>query len=197
MWHPIEQCAAVSVVIRRCDPNSDSPRGTLPVLVPHQGSVMLPTRMRTTVEPLEGNKVKLSVEVDEAEIEPAIEDAFKQLAREVRIPGFRPGKVPRGCSRRGSVSPTPGSRRCRTSSPAITCGPSGRRTSTPSPSLRSTSLAGEESGDISFEATVEVRPTIEVEGYGGIQVTFPSPDRQRRGRRPGDGPPAVVGRGAA
>ena len=51
--------------------------------------------MRSTVEPLEGNKVKLSVEVDASEFEPAVDAAFKKIAREVRLPGFRPGKAPR------------------------------------------------------------------------------------------------------
>ena len=51
--------------------------------------------MKAVVEPLEGNKVKLSVEVDEQEFEKALDAAFRKIAREVRIPGFRPGKAPR------------------------------------------------------------------------------------------------------
>src|SRR5262245_54384990 len=51
--------------------------------------------MRTTVEPLEGNKVKLSIEVDVDEFDKAIDAAFRKIAREVKIPGFRPGKAPR------------------------------------------------------------------------------------------------------
>src|SRR5436305_7241568 len=51
--------------------------------------------MRSTVEPLEGNKVKVSVEVDEAEFDKAIDAAFRKIARETKIPGFRPGKAPR------------------------------------------------------------------------------------------------------
>ena len=51
--------------------------------------------MKSTVEPLEGNRVKLSVEVDEQEFEKALDSAFRRIAREVRIPGFRPGKAPR------------------------------------------------------------------------------------------------------
>src|SRR5579863_7562270 len=51
--------------------------------------------MKAVVEPLEGNKVKLSIEVDEQEFERDIDAAFKRIAREVRIPGFRPGKAPR------------------------------------------------------------------------------------------------------
>lgn len=33
--------------------------------------------------------------------------------------------------------------------------------------------AGEESGPVTFEATVEVRPSIEIEGYGGLTVIVP------------------------
>src|SRR5690606_28727175 len=51
--------------------------------------------VKSTVEPLEGNKVKCSDEVDEDEFDKAIDDAFRKIAREVRLPGFRPGKAPR------------------------------------------------------------------------------------------------------
>src|SRR5580698_10403263 len=44
--------------------------------------------MRATAEPMEGNLVRLSVEVDEPEFDRA-------LGETVRVPGFRPGKVPR------------------------------------------------------------------------------------------------------
>src|SRR5437868_11872065 len=51
--------------------------------------------MRSTVEPLEGNKVKVSVELEEGEFDKAIDAAFRKIARQTRIPGFRPGKAPR------------------------------------------------------------------------------------------------------
>ncbi|MEM9517579.1 MAG: trigger factor family protein, partial [Actinomycetota bacterium] len=51
--------------------------------------------MKSSVEPLEGNKVKLYVEVEEDEFERDIDRAFKEIAKEVRLPGFRNGKVPR------------------------------------------------------------------------------------------------------
>src|SRR5438128_10030046 len=51
--------------------------------------------MQSTVESVEGNKVKLRVTVSAGEFERAIDAAFRKLAREVRIPGFRPGKAPR------------------------------------------------------------------------------------------------------
>ena len=51
--------------------------------------------MKTSVEELEDNKVKLSIEVEEQEFEKAVDAAFRKIAREVNIPGFRPGKAPR------------------------------------------------------------------------------------------------------
>ena len=51
--------------------------------------------MKSAVESLEDNKVKVSVEVDETEFDKAMDAAFRRISREVRIPGFRPGKAPR------------------------------------------------------------------------------------------------------
>ena len=51
--------------------------------------------MRATAAPEEGNKVRLTVEIDETEMDEALDDVMKRLSREVRVPGFRPGKVPR------------------------------------------------------------------------------------------------------
>jgi trigger factor len=51
--------------------------------------------VKSSVETLEGNKVKVYVEVDEAEFDKDIDAAFKTIAREVKLPGFRNGKVPR------------------------------------------------------------------------------------------------------
>ena len=51
--------------------------------------------MHSTVEALEGNKVNVNISVDETEFERDVEVAFRKLARQVRIPGFRPGKAPR------------------------------------------------------------------------------------------------------
>ena len=51
--------------------------------------------MKSSVEVLEDNKVKVYVEVEEAEFDKDIDKAFKLLAKEVNLPGFRAGKVPR------------------------------------------------------------------------------------------------------
>lgn len=51
--------------------------------------------VKTTLEPLDGNKVKLTVELDQSEFDASIDLAFKKIAHEVRLPGFRAGKAPR------------------------------------------------------------------------------------------------------
>ncbi len=50
--------------------------------------------MKTTLSEREGNTVKLAVEVSGEELQEAFDARLKQLSREVRIPGFRQGKVP-------------------------------------------------------------------------------------------------------
>jgi len=51
--------------------------------------------VRSTVEPLEPTKVRISVVVEADELTPAIDRTARRLGREVKVPGFRKGKVPR------------------------------------------------------------------------------------------------------
>lgn len=50
--------------------------------------------MKTDLEELSPTRVRLTVEVPFDELEPSIDAAYKKVARQVRVPGFRPGKVP-------------------------------------------------------------------------------------------------------
>ena len=50
---------------------------------------------KTHVEGTEDSRSKLTVTVEAEKVDAAIKAAFKKLAKEVRIPGFRPGKAPR------------------------------------------------------------------------------------------------------
>ncbi len=50
--------------------------------------------METQVEELDGNRVRLSVEVPGHDVRHAVDHAAADLAGSVRIPGFRKGKVP-------------------------------------------------------------------------------------------------------
>ncbi|MGA8455695.1 MAG: trigger factor [Streptosporangiaceae bacterium] len=50
--------------------------------------------MKTDVEELSPTRVKLTIEVPFEELKPNVDRAYREVARQVRIPGFRPGRVP-------------------------------------------------------------------------------------------------------
>jgi trigger factor len=51
--------------------------------------------VRSTLESVEPTKVRINVVVEPDELRPAIDRTTRRLSREVRVPGFRKGKVPR------------------------------------------------------------------------------------------------------
>ncbi|MBO0814288.1 MAG: trigger factor [Actinobacteria bacterium] len=50
--------------------------------------------MKTDVEELSPTRVKLTIEVPFEELKPSLDKAYREVSRQVRIPGFRPGHVP-------------------------------------------------------------------------------------------------------
>jgi trigger factor len=50
--------------------------------------------VKSTVENLSPTRVRLAVEVPFADLKPSLDKAYKAIAQQVRVPGFRPGKVP-------------------------------------------------------------------------------------------------------
>jgi trigger factor len=50
--------------------------------------------VKSSVEQLTPTRVRINVEVPFTELEPDFQRAYKELAKQVRLPGFRPGKVP-------------------------------------------------------------------------------------------------------
>jgi len=50
--------------------------------------------VKSTVEQLSPTRVRINVEVPFTELQPDFERAYKELAKQVRLPGFRPGKAP-------------------------------------------------------------------------------------------------------
>ncbi|MFZ0047779.1 MAG: trigger factor family protein, partial [Streptosporangiaceae bacterium] len=50
--------------------------------------------MKTDVEELSPTRVKMTIEVPFEELKPNLDKAYREVARQVRIPGFRPGRVP-------------------------------------------------------------------------------------------------------
>jgi len=50
--------------------------------------------VKTDVEELSPTRVKLTIEVPFEELKPNLDQAYREVARQVRVPGFRPGRVP-------------------------------------------------------------------------------------------------------
>jgi trigger factor len=50
--------------------------------------------VKSTVETLSPTRVRLAIEVPFAELEPSVRKAYREIASQVTIPGFRKGKVP-------------------------------------------------------------------------------------------------------
>ncbi|WP_375501746.1 trigger factor [uncultured Jatrophihabitans sp.] len=50
--------------------------------------------MKSTVENLSPTRVRLAVEVPFDDLKPSLDKAYKALSQQIRVPGFRPGKVP-------------------------------------------------------------------------------------------------------
>ncbi|MFI5693591.1 trigger factor [Kribbella sp. NPDC051586] len=50
--------------------------------------------MKSTVESLSPTKVKLIVEVPFEELKPSLDAAYKSIAQQIQVPGFRKGKIP-------------------------------------------------------------------------------------------------------
>ena len=126
--------------------------------------------MKSSVEPLEGNKVKVYVEVDEAEFDRDIDQAFKAIAREVKLPGFRNGKAPRRVlEARIGIGPAR-EQALREAIPRY-LGKAVREHDVDlvaTPQIEVT--GGQEEGIVEFEAECEVRPEVTIPGYGGLRV---------------------------
>lgn len=132
--------------------------------------------MKAEVAPLEGNRIKLSVEVDEVEVEKAIDATFERLTKELQVPGFRRGKVPRRVlearlgrprARQEALDrhiPEWYERAVNDKSVDVIADPDIEVT------------AGQETGVLSFDAVVEVRPRLHLEGYQSLQVKVASPE---------------------
>lgn len=131
--------------------------------------------MKSVLEALEGNKVKLSIEIDEQEFEKDIDAAFRKIAREVRIPGFRPGKAPRRILEARLGKETGRTEALRDALPVYYSQAVREHEVDVVAAPELDIKAGEEDGPVTFDATVEVRPEVQLAGYSGLRVTIPSP----------------------
>ncbi|MGY4649835.1 trigger factor [Mycobacterium sp. URHB0021] len=127
--------------------------------------------VKSTVEKLSPTRVRINVEVPFTELEPDFDRAFAQLAKQVRLPGFRPGKAPRKLLEarigRGAVleqvvnDALPGRY-----SEAVTSSelqPLGQ------PDIEITKL--EDNEELVFTAEVDIRPEIDLPDLEGLKIT--------------------------
>lgn len=132
--------------------------------------------VQSTVENLAPTRVKLEVEVPFDELKPRIDATYKSLADQIQVPGFRKGKVParlidqrvgRGFVIENAVNDNLDSffqeaLRENELSPLTR------------PEVDVTSVPGNEGDDeapLKFNTEFDVRPTIELPDYKGLEVT--------------------------
>ncbi|MFI2562567.1 trigger factor [Paenarthrobacter sp. NPDC018779] len=130
--------------------------------------------MKSAVENLTATRVKLNVEVPFEELKPSIDAAYKTVASQIQVPGFRKGKVPSKLIDqrvgRGYVLET-----------AINDGLNGwyqaavqetgvRPLSRPEVEITEVPDPSATDGELKFQVEVDVRPEIELPDYAGIKV---------------------------
>jgi len=132
--------------------------------------------MRATTTTLDNNRVKLTVEVGEPEMDEAIDAAAKKLSKQVSIKGFRKGKVPKNVlmAHLGGPSALRGEA-IRDAIPDFYAHAVSDTLIDPIAQPEINITAGEEDGNLVFEADVEVRPEVEISGQNDLRVTIPSP----------------------
>jgi trigger factor len=130
--------------------------------------------VKSAVETLNPTRVKLTVEVPFDELKPSLDAAYKSIASQVAVPGFRKGKVPpriidqrigRGAVIEEAVNealPQFYAKAVEESEVRPLGQPTVDVTEIPDPA------AG---GDLKFTAEVDIRPTIDLPELEGIEVT--------------------------
>ena len=136
--------------------------------------------MKSAVENLTATRVKLNVEVPFEELKPSIDAAYKTVASQIQVPGFRKGKVPSKLVDqrvgRGYVLET-----------AINDGLNGwyqaavqetglRPLSRPEVEITEVPDPSSTDGELKFQVEIDVRPEVELPDYAGIKVEVAAAD---------------------
>src|SRR5262245_46853070 len=119
------------------------------------------------------NRVKLHIVVPASEFERAIDAAFRKLSREVRIPGFRPGKAPRRLLEARLGSDIAREQALQDALPEYYVEAVNEHDVDVIAPPEIDIIAGKDEGDIEFDAVVEVRPQVKLLGYDELRVELP------------------------
>lgn len=130
--------------------------------------------LKTTVDKLEGNDIKLTVTVSADEVDAGIKAAYEEVGKKLRIPGFRKGKAPRpvidNFVGRDYVLVNATETLVNTTYPRALDQEDLRTVDAPEMEELPTVLPGEE---YTYEAEVELRPQLELTSLDPITVTVP------------------------
>jgi trigger factor len=132
--------------------------------------------VKTSVETLDPTKVKLTVEVEPKRVKQAFDRAARELAKQVNLPGFRPGKAPRRLLEQrfgdGVIAQT--AMENALSDYYVEALREEELDVVSQPEVDVETF--DEADGCTFTATVQVRPTFDVPDHEGIDVTFPEWD---------------------
>ena len=131
--------------------------------------------MNSTLETLDDNKVKLSVTIEESEFEPKLDAAYQALSKEVNLPGFRKGKVPRKLIEQRFGPEIAREEALRQALPEYYSQAVVDNDVDVIAAPEIDITGGQAEGDVSFDAVVEIRPVISVAGHDSLRVEIPSP----------------------
>ena len=139
--------------------------------------------MQSTVEPVQDDeedaaapptsRVRVRVTVPADEFEKAIDDAFRKLAREVRIPGFRPGKAPRQLLEARLGTDIAREQALQDALPRYYVDAVNEHDVDVIAPPEIEITAGQDEGDVEFDAVVEIRPQVRLVGYDELRVELP------------------------
>ncbi|MCC5950400.1 MAG: trigger factor [Nitriliruptoraceae bacterium] len=132
--------------------------------------------MKTSVENIDPVTVKLTVEVEPKRVKQAFDRAAKELAKQVSLPGFRPGKAPRRLleQRLGTGAVAQTAMENSLSDFYVEALQAEDLDPVAQPEVDVESF--DEHEGATFTAEVQIRPTFEVPDHAGISVTFPEWD---------------------
>jgi trigger factor len=127
--------------------------------------------VKSTTEKLSPTRVRLSVEVPFDELRTSVEAAYKKIGAQIRVPGFRPGKVPARIidQRVGRAAVLQEAVNEIVPRKYVEAAREHELKALGQPEIDVTSLADNES--LSFTADVDVRPDIRLPDLDGIEVT--------------------------
>ena len=122
------------------------------------------------------DKIKLSVVIEDEEFDREVDEALKRISKNIKLPGFRPGKIPRKVIE-ARLGPAAGRQdalehslptyygRALIENEVDAIGP---------PEIEITSDISH--GSVTFDATIPIRPKPSISGHGSLEVEVPSPE---------------------